>query len=345
MKLKNLKNLDTSFEIVFSNLNNEDEITSITDSKALQDNGLIFIKNKKFQQEFIDKKLPSNKFGIVLEKKYFESLSVDDLSNLKIWSTFIARVDDVNLSMSYFSKSFYDEKYPAPNDVVDGRIMGTAQIHPTSYIAQNVFIGENIKIGMNVKIHPGCVLMSGVEIENNTEIFPNVTLYRNVKIGKNVRIHAGTVIGSDGFGYNFNQGVHLKVWHLGSVIIHDEVEIGSNACIDSGTFSPTIIGTGSKIDNNVHIGHNCILGKGVILCGSVGMAGSCTLHDYVVVGGAANFAPGVIVGSAAQVGGMAGVTGNVEPKEIVAGFPARDIKEWLKGIAVLRKLSLSKNKE
>ena len=184
--------------------------------------------------------------------------------------------------------------------------------------------------------------MSGVEIHEGTEIFPNTVVYRNVKIGKHVRIHGNCTIGADGFGYNFKNGEHLKVWHMGSVIIHDHVEIGAGTCIDSGTFSPTIIGAGSKIDNLVQIGHNCRLGKGVILCGQSGLAGSCSLGDYVVLGGKAAVGNGVTVGKASQIAGNAGVISNIGDGVVVGGFPARDIKEWMKGVAYVRKHSLSK---
>lgn len=179
-------------------------------------------------------------------------------------------------------------------------------------------------------------------MDEGSEIFSNVVVYRNVKIGKSVRIHANCSIGSDGFGYNFFKGQHLKVWHMGSVIIEDQVEIGANSCIDGGTFSPTVIGHGTKIDNQVQIGHNCRLGRGVIMCGQSGLAGSCIIGDYTVMGGRAAVAPGIIIGKAAQVAGNAGVISNVGDGEVVGGFPARDIKEWMKGIALVRKLSLKK---
>lgn len=342
MKIENLKNFDSTFEISHL-IDSNFQINTITDTFEVKNKSLIFIKNKKFMTQFLENNLSEKKLGLILDKKYAETLSDEDIKKFKEFSAFIATVDDVNVSMSKMSKSFYELKYPNPNDLVDGRQMGTASVHPTAYLAQGVFIGENVKISANVKIHPGCVLMSGVSIDEDTELYPNTTVYRNVQIGKNVRIHAGCTIGADGFGYNFFQGEHLKVWHMGSVIIHDNVEIGANSCVDSGTFSPTIIGEGSKIDNLVQVGHNSRLGKKVILCGHVALAGSCTLHDYVVVGGKAAVGNGIVVGAGAQVAAFSGVIHNVNPKEVVGGYPARDIKEWMKGMAFLRKLSLGKN--
>lgn len=280
--------------------------------------------------------------GLVIEKKFYDSLDADFKNKIQSLSLFLATVDDVNIGMSYLSKPFYDEKFKTPNDIVDGRQMGSVNIDSSAWLAQGVFIGENVVIGPDAKIHSGVVLMSGVVIGEGSEIFSNTVIYRNVKIEKFVRIHANCSIGADGFGYNFSKGEHLKVWHMGSVIIHDHVEIGANSCIDSGTFSPTIIGAGSKIDNQVQIGHNCRLGRGVIICGQSGIAGSCTFGDYAVIGGKVAISNGVTIGKAAQVAGNAGVISDVGDGVVVGGFPARDIKEWMKGVAYVRKHSLNK---
>jgi UDP-3-O-[3-hydroxymyristoyl] glucosamine N-acyltransferase len=338
MKIEKLCELDQSFKIEY--LKSETEVLSITDLSELKPNSIIFIKNKKFKDALANKKIQSHSLALVFEKKYFETLLENEKIEFQKDAFTMATVSDVNLAMSFFSKAFYDLKYPNPNDSVDGRQMVTASIHPTVTIAQGVFVGENVNIGANSKIHSGVVIMSGVEIGSNCEIYPNVVLYRNVILQNNIRLHAGVVIGADGYGYNFYQGEHLKVWHMGSVIIHDNVEIGANSCIDSGTFSPTIIGAGTKIDNLVQIGHNSKIGKNVIICGHTALAGSCKIGDYVVIGGKVAISNGVEIGTGAQVAGMAGVISDVKGKEIVGGFPARDTKEWLRGVATLRKLSI-----
>lgn len=342
MKIENLKEFDNSFELKrVSNI--QEEVESITDLTELKDKHIIFIKNGKFLTQYFQSAIESS-VGCLIEKKFYDQLSAEDLEkvNLKAW--FVATVEDVNLAMSFLSKPFYDRKYSACNDVVDSRQMGTSSVHPTAWIAQGAFIGENVQIGADVKIHPGVVLMSGVSVGEGTEIYPNTTIYRNVKIGNFVRIHANCTIGADGFGYNYSKGVHHKVWHLGGVIIEDNVEIGANSCVDSGTFSPTKIGAGTKIDNLVQVGHNVKLGNGVILCGNVAIGGSTELGAFTVVGGSASVANGVKLGQGVQVAGGAGVTNNVENGEVVGGFPARNLKEWMKGVAYLRKVSLSSNK-
>jgi UDP-3-O-[3-hydroxymyristoyl] glucosamine N-acyltransferase len=338
MKLGNLKTIDPSFAII----DGAEELLflGITDNYLLAHHHFVFIKNKNFLNDWLEKSKTAKSTGVVFEKKFFDLLSEETKAQVFGMAYFTAIVTDVNLAMSYFSKVFYDEKIKNLNDIVDGRQMGSATVDSSAWIAQGAYIGDGVVIHADVKIHSGVVIMSGAEIEQGSEIFPNTVIYRNVKIGKNVRIHSNCTIGSDGFGYNFKNGEHLKVWHMGSAIIGDNVEIGANTSIDGGTFSPTIIGAGSKIDNLVQIGHNCRLGIGVIICGQAGLAGSCTLGDYTVMGGRAAVGPGVVVGKGVQIAGNAGVISNVGDGEVVGGFPARDIKEWMKGVAMVRKLSL-----
>lgn len=343
MKIESLKEFEASFELITS-VNPEENILGITDLSELKDNHLFFIKNGKFLEEYFASAIES-KVAVVLEAKFVDLIKEEDLEKIKQKAWFVAKVKDVNLGMSFLSKPFYDEKFAGHNDIVDARQMGTSSIHPSAWIAQGAFIGEGVKIDADVKIHPGVVLMSGVEIGEGSEIYPNTTIYRNVKIGKFVRIHSHCSIGADGFGYNYSQGVHHKVWHMGGVVIGDQVEIGANSCVDSGTYSPTRIGSGTKIDNLCQIGHNVKLGTGVIMCGKSAIAGSTTVGNFTVIGGSASISNGLKIGSGVQIAGGSGVTSNHNDGEVIGGFPARNIKEWMKGVAYLRKLSLPSSKE
>lgn len=248
MKLKELSTIDPSLK-EYHVKNSDIDVTNITDSFETKSDSILFLKNKQFHQEFLAKKNAADLFLIIIESRFLEKMTPEEIEELKKCSHAILEAKDVNISMSKLSKPFFDLKFSHLNLYVDGRQMGNASIHPESYIAQNVFIGENVKVGARSKIYPGCVLMSGAEIGEDCEIFPNVSIYYNVKIGNKVRIHAGCTIGSDGFGYNFFDGAHGKVWHTGGVIIDDMVEIGANSCVDAGTFSPTRIGFGCKLDN------------------------------------------------------------------------------------------------
>lgn len=344
--LKELKEVDSSLHI-HSKEGHVEGVTTLCSLDRFNEGGIVFIKNKKFYHKLIDQlkdvKLQSS-IGVIFKESFFKTdCAADQLEALNRFR-FYATVESIDLALSRFSKLFFDKFNKEGDDLVDGRSKGTVKVDATSSIAQNVFLGEGVEIGAGVIIHAGCVILSHSKIGENTVLYPNVTIYRNVIIGKNCRIHGNTTIGSDGYGYNYYEGEHLKVWHFGGVLIGDSVEVGSGTSIDQGTFSPTIIGEGTKIDNQVHLAHNCKIGKGVLITGQAGFSGSVTLGDYVAMGGCAQFAPNVVIGSYAQIGGIAGVTGNVPEKAIYAGHPARPINEWLKATATLRRLSSKKKK-
>ena len=315
---------------------------------------LLFFRNEKFFKSFKDKKdfflknFKLSELGFIFDSKLASDLEDKRdpfYLDLKTNGGALFTSPHVDVSVANISQYFYQKMHQNLNDFVDGRQMGTAEIHPTALIAQNVFLGEKVKIGANVVIHSGCVILSHCQIDEGTTLFPSVVLYRFVSIGKNCRLHAHVTIGADGFGHHFFQGEHVKVWHLGGVIIHDDVEIGANSSIDQGAFRATVVGRGSKIDNQVQVGHNVKIGKGVILCGQVGVAGSTEIGDYTVAGGGAGIGPDLEIGSACQIAGMAGLNSDLKEGSKVAGHPARPVAEWLRGIATLRKLSLNPNKK
>jgi UDP-3-O-[3-hydroxymyristoyl] glucosamine N-acyltransferase len=325
-----------------------EEILAISALDALKPHSFIFIKNGKFLDKFlphIDKALELN-LGLVIDEKFFSLMgpSYKEQMEKLAW---IVLSPNIAQSLTILSKPFFDLKMKGLNTQVDGRQMGTTEIDPSARISQNVFIGENVKIGAHVEILPGCTILPHVTIEEGTKLFPNVTIYPFTTIGKNCRIHSGVVIGSDGFGYTFSQGQHKKIWHMGGVIIHDDVEIGSNSSVDMGTFSPTVIGAGTRIDNLVQIAHNSKIGKGCILCGQAGLAGSVVLEDFVVLGGRAAIGPDSHIGMGSQIAGGAKVNeAAIWPAgSKLGGHPARDLKEWMKGFAYVRKMSLKDSKE
>ena len=345
MKLKDLQQLDSSLDICFvekASLEIESiEVFSISHAYEPSDNSFIFIKNKKFLNE-IGRLSKQDKYlnaGIVFEKSFFTNTD-EDLGELKKKFSWFATVDNVNSAMCSFSKPFYDEKYGSLNYFVDGRQMGTAEVDPTAQIAQNVFIGENCKIGKDVKIYPGTVILPNVEIGEGSILFPNITIYPFVKIGTNCRIHASASIGTDGFGYNFIGGEHVKIWHLAGVEISNNVEIGASSKIDGGAFMPTRIGKGTKIDNLVQISHNVQVGDHNIFAGKSGVAGSVETEEYCIFAASAGSAPGARLGKGTQVAALGIVSENaiIAPGSVLSGHPARPLKEWLKSQAKLRQL-------
>ncbi len=308
-----------------------DEIAIATDPRS---NSLHFIKSEYYWKIF-NEKLESQDLKetlVVVDKK----LEVLAKATPRVATCLIS--SNVELSMAKTSKILYQAKFKNLSNVLDGRIAGTASIHPTALVSPQAFIGEHVVIHENVEILPGVHISAHCTVGAESIIFPKVCLYPFVTLGKKCRIHAGTVLGSDGFGYVFDKGVHTKIWHIGGVRIGHSVEIGSNSCVDAGTFVPTIIGDHCIIDNQVQIAHNTHLGKGVVLCGQVGTGGSSKIGDYVVFGGRAALAPQCEVGNFTKVAGGGMVTKNWGESLELAGHPARPLKEWLKNLALVNRL-------
>ncbi len=342
MQFSSLLEIHKSIEIIYGD--HEDfELVGISHSDAPLENTFCFVKNNRFLRA-IGRRSNNDEFlrsGIILDKKFFEGLPDDSKKSIETRFAWVATSESIDQAMCELSKPFYDLLHADLNYQVDGRQMGSAQIDPTAEIAQGVFIGENVSIGQNVRILPGCVIMPEVSIGDNSILYPNITIYPYTSIGHDCRIHAGTVIGTDGFGYNFYDGVHNKIWHLCGVSIGNDVEIGCNSMIDAGAFIPTTIGDGSRLDNDLQISHNVLIGKHVVICGKTGLAGSVEVSDYCGFGAGAGVAPGAKIGKRAQVAARAVVSENAEiaAGAIVAGHPARPVKDWLRSQAVLNKLS------
>lgn len=210
-------------------------------------------------------------------------------------------------------------------------------IHSSAVINENVELGDNVSIGPHVVIESGsiignnCIIKSNtyighnVKIGNDSVIYPNVTIYDNSQIGNKVYIHAGAVIGSDGFGYTFDNGEHIKVPHVGCVIIEDNVEIGANSIVDRATIGATKIGEGTKIDNLVQIAHSVTLGKKNILCAFTGIAGSSTSGNNVLFAAGVGVSDHVTIDDGVILGARTGVPPNKHLKQgnIYLGNPAR----------------------
>ena len=188
------------------------------------------------------------------------------------------------------------------------------------------------------------VLMGGNHVGRDCQIgddvclFPNVVIYARTQIGHRVSIHAGTVIGSDGYGYVFDEGRHRKVLQVGNVIIHDDVEIGANAAIDRGALGSTVIGQGTKIDNLVHVAHNVVMGRHCLVMGQVGFAGSTRLGDYCVIASQSGIAGHLKLGNQAMVGAKSGVMRDIPDGGRVLGIPAAPDKQAKRQMIAVQQL-------
>lgn len=203
------------------------------------------------------------------------------------------------------------------------------EIHPSAILHPKCRIGQNVSIGA------GCIIGESA-IGDNVRLFPNVVIYDNCKIGDNVIVNSNTVIGADGFGYERSEEGFIKFPHLGSVVIEDDVEIGSNTCIDVGTLGATFIGKGCKIDNLVHIAHNVHIGAHTAVIANAMIGGSVVIGPGSWIAPSASIRDGLKIGSNVTVGMAAVVTKNIEDNQVVAGNPAVPIEEFKKYLNKLK---------
>jgi UDP-3-O-[3-hydroxymyristoyl] glucosamine N-acyltransferase len=220
-----------------------------------------------------------------------------------------------------------------PSESHQPGIHESAVIHPTAQIDASAHVGPHCVVGAGARLGRRAVLMGGNHIGRDSKIgddvclHPNVVIYAKTQIGNRVIIHAGTVIGSDGYGYVFDQGHHRKMLQVGHVIIHDDVEIGANAAIDRGALGATVIGQGTKIDNLVHVAHNVVMGRHCLVMGQVGFAGSTHLGDYVVIASQSGIAGHLRLGNQSTIGAKSGVMRDIPDGGTVLGYPAAPDKQ------------------
>jgi UDP-3-O-[3-hydroxymyristoyl] glucosamine N-acyltransferase len=222
----------------------------------------------------------------------------------------------------------------SPQAIVDpsARLAADVEVHPLATI------GPDVEIGAGTTIHPGVRVMAGCRIGAGATIYPNAVLYEETVVGDRCIVHAGAVLGGHGFGYKPTAAGYVLSAQLGWVEIGDDVEIGAGTTIDRGTYGPTVIGSGTKIDNLVMIAHNCRLGRHNMICSQVGIAGSTTTGDWVVMAGQVGVRDHVHIGDKAVLGARSGVSNDVEPGKTVLGEPAIDLRDRKLQLAAMSKL-------
>jgi len=243
----------------------------------------------------------------------------------------LIRVKDPNLAFSILLEHFNNQQASKLGIENKSSISSNVKIGKNIYFGKYSIAENNVLIGNNVKIHSHVHISENVEIGDNCVIYPGVKLYRNTVIGKNCIIHSGTVIGSDGFGFNKDvKGNNLKVIHNGNVVIEDDVEIGSNCSVDRATLGSTILKSGVKIDNLVQIAHNVIIGNNTCLAAQVGVAGSTIIGKDCLIGGQVGISGHLKIGDRVQMQAKSGVLKNIKDDSIIMGYPAFNYRDYNK---------------
>jgi UDP-3-O-[3-hydroxymyristoyl] glucosamine N-acyltransferase len=220
----------------------------------------------------------------------------------------------------------------------------SARIGEGACVSARVVIQEHVEVGEVTAIGCGCAIGAGVKIGRECEIYPNVTIYPGTRIGDRVIVHAGAVLGSDGFGYvrDRKTGHYEKFPQVGRLIIEDDVEIGANATVDRGALDATRIRRGAKIDNLVHIGHNCQIGEDVVIAAQTGLSGSIVIENGAVLGGQVGIGEHARIGEGVMLGGQGGVLPNKILRgkgQAFWGTPAQPLKQYLKQLAAMARLA------
>jgi UDP-3-O-[3-hydroxymyristoyl] glucosamine N-acyltransferase len=256
----------------------------------------------------------------------------------------ILQVDNPQLAFAMVLNLFYPPLKPKPGISSYACIGRNFVCGREASIAPFVVIGNNVTVGHGITIGPNVVVGDNVVMGNHVQIYPNVTILERCTIGNRVIIHAGTVIGSDGFGYAPDGKKYYKIPHTGIVRIDDDVEIGAGNAIDRATFGKTWIKRGVKTDNLVHIAHNVTVGEDSVLVAQVGISGSVTIGKNAILAGQAGVVGHLTIGDNVTIGAQAGVAKSVSGDEVVSGSPAITHRLWLRVQKILPRLPELKRK-
>jgi UDP-3-O-[3-hydroxymyristoyl] glucosamine N-acyltransferase len=252
----------------------------------------------------------------------------------------IIRVDDPRASFATVIGLLHPPPPIAPGIHPTAVIAPDAEIAPTASVGAYATIGPRTHVGERTSMGAGCTIGAGIRIGADCLLYAQVTIYDNVIIGDRAVLHSGCVLGADGFGFVRGPNGYQKFPQIGSVEIGDDVEIGANSCVDRAALGITRIGDGAKLDNLVHIGHNCSIGRHVVIAAQTGLSGGVVVEDYAVIGGQVGIGDKARIESGAVLGSGCGILTSkiVRKGQVVWGTPARPLKEHLEQLANLARL-------
>jgi len=250
----------------------------------------------------------------------------------------VVLVDDVRLALARLIDLLHPPPVSPPGISPRASLGEGARVPASCRVEAEACIGERAEIGERCHIGAGVVVGEGAVVGDDCFIAPGAIIASGCRLGRRVRIGAGTIIGSEGFGLASEEGRPRTIRAVGTVVIEDEVEIGANCTIARATLGETRLGRGCRLDDQVHIGHNCLLEEGVIIAAQSGIGGSVRIGRGAILGGQVGVADHVEIGAGAQIGARSAVAGNVPEGARVAGYPAVAIEEWLGERVLLRRL-------
>ena len=313
-KKKNIKINDILFLLNLKKQKVNYRVNDIKELETAKKNDITFFNSIKYL-EFIKK----TKSRLVVTNNKFLSVIPSQI--------YAIEVPNVLLAISRITSLFY------PDSVNDNSDFDVSRINKNDYknlkFGNNVLIGKNVKIGKNCTIGHNTIIEKNVSIGNNCNIGNNVVI-KNSIIGNSTNILDGAILGKKGFGFFPEGNYNIRYPHIGAVIIGNNVEIGCNNTIDRGSLSNTVIGDGTFLDNQVHVAHNVKIGKNCIITAQVGFAGSSSLGNKVMIGGQAGISGHLVIGDNVKIGGGSGVIKNIPSNTKVMGYPARNIRNFLR---------------
>jgi UDP-3-O-[3-hydroxymyristoyl] glucosamine N-acyltransferase len=228
---------------------------------------------------------------------------------------------------------------PPPGVDPTARVGAVSLLGADVTIGPQAVLGRGVTLGDRCRLGPGVVLGDGVVVGEDTRMDARVVCYAGARIGRRVVLKAGAVIGGDGFGYLSRAGTHERIPHVGGCVIGDDVEIGSNSCVDRGSLDDTVVGAGTKLDNLVHVGHNVRIGERCLLMAGVGIAGSTRIGNDVILAGHVGVTDHLTIGDRVRIAAKSGVISNVPADSVISGYPARPNRQVLRAQAALYRLA------
>jgi len=250
----------------------------------------------------------------------------------------LIHVPNARIAFAKVLPLFFPEPPFPPGVHATAIVSPLAVVDPSAHIGPYCVVRDAVKIGARSVLQGGNFIGARSVIGEDSNLFPNVTVYPTTEIGNRVRVHSGSVLGSDGFGYVLDGGIHRKVPQIGTVIIRDDVEIGANVTIDRGALGPTIIGRGTKIDNLVQIAHNVTIGEHCLVVAQAGIAGSSKLGNYVVLAGQVGIAGHLKIGNHVSVAAQSGVMRSIPDGEKWLWSPAQPDRQAKRQMIALQQL-------